>query len=275
MRRLLAYLALFAAVAGAVTLWRTRHGNPPQLPAAPMQHEPALMLWAWETPEDLTTLSPQRAGVAFLARELLLDNAPQPTLAIRPRRQPLRVAPGTWLMAVVRIEASTRFTPTRDIAQQTAAAIAQATALPNVRALQVDFDATASQRDFYAAVLRDLRSDLPPGFPLSITALVSWCGPHSWLDALQSSSQITEAVPMFFRMGGPTATRATAPRSLSVIAEPLCSGSVGLATDEAWPTDIRPAQRVYLFRPGPWTQKDLASINSMGYQGLRGPLQSP
>ena len=219
------------------------------------------MLWAWETPEDLTTLDPHRAGVAFLAREVLLNQ----DLTVRPRYQPLRVAPGTWLMAVVRIEASSSFSPNADVERRTALAIATAAQLPNVRALQVDFDATASQRDFYAAVLRDLRGDLPAGFPISITALVSWCGPHSWLRGLP----VNEAVPMFFRMGGSAATRAAAPRSQSVIAEPLCSGSAGLSTDEAWPA-IRANQRIYMFRPGPWTQNDLARVSRIGYEGLRG-----
>lgn len=223
------------------------------------------MLWAWETPEDLTTLDPQRAGVAFLARELLLDH----DLTIRPRRQPLQVAPGTWLIAVVRIEVAPSFLPNADIARRSALAIAEAAQLPRVRALQIDFDATATQRDFYRNILHHLHDDLPPDFPVSITALVSWCGPHSWLHTLP----VDEAVPMFFRMGGPTSTRAAAPRSQSVISEPLCSGSLGLSTDEAWPI-VRPNQRVYLFRPGSWTKNDLARVNRFGYQGLRG-LTSP
>lgn len=240
-----------------------------EAPAAAMQHEPQLMLWAWETPEDFTTLDPQRTGVAFLAREVLLGDNPGPDLTIRPRRQPLRVASGTWLMAVVRVETAANFSPTTDLAHRTAQAIAQAAQLSNVRAVQVDFDATAAQRDFYAAMLRDLRAELPAPYPLSITALVSWCGPHSWLNAAQHSSDIDEGVPMFFRMGGPAATRATAPRSQNAIAEPLCSGAVGLSTDEVWPA-IRANQRVYLFQSGPWTQNDLARINRFGYQGLRG-----
>jgi hypothetical protein len=234
----------------------------PKLPAASMQMEPLFMLWAWETPEDFSSLDPRRAGVAFLAREVLLNH----DLTVRPRHQPLRVSPGTWLIADIRIETAASFIPNTDTAARTALAIAEAAQLPDVRALQIDFDATASQRDFYVAVLRDLRADLPAGFPLSITALVSWCGAHSWLHDMQ----INEAVPMFFRMGGPAATRGSAPRSQSVVAEPLCSGSIGLSIDEVWPV-LRPDQRIYMFRPGSWTQNDLARVNRFGYQGLRGP----
>jgi hypothetical protein len=168
-------------------------------------------------------------------------------------------------MAVVRIETSSAFHPTPTLIHQTAAAIAAAAAEPNVRALQIDFDATASQRDFYAAVLRELHHNLPPQLPLSITALVSWCGPHSWLRSLP----VDEAVPMFFRMGGPAATRAVRPKDSSTVREPLCSTSAGVSTDEAWPA-IHSQQRVYVFHPGSWPQQDLASVNALGYQGLIG-----
>lgn len=247
-------------------LVRARHRKPPPaLPAASMQREPPLMLWAWETPQDLTALDPLRAGVAFLAREVLLSH----DLTVRPRYQPMRLAPGTWLIAVVRIETASSFAPNNNVARRSALAIAEAAQLPNVRALQIDFDATAAQQDFYATVLRDLRHNLPAGFPVSMTALVSWCGTNSWLRSLP----VDEAVPMFFRLGGPAATRATAPRSQSVIAEPLCSGSIGLSTDEGWPA-VRANQRVYMFHPGSWTKNDLARVNRFGYEGLRG-ITSP
>jgi hypothetical protein len=262
-RRVCALVSVMLILVASSLLVRTPHRKlPPALPAASMQQEPPLILWAWETPEDLAPLASQRAGVAFLAREVLLSH----DFTVRPRYQPLRVAPGTWLIAVVRIETASSFTPTTDAARRCAFAIAEAAQLPNVRALQVDFDATAAQRDFYTTVLHDLRNDLPSGFPVSITALVSWCGIHSWLHTLP----VDEVVPMFFRMGGPSAARATAPRSQSVIVEPLCSGSIGLSTDEAWPS-VRPDQRVYLFHPGSWTKNDLVRVNRFGYEGSRGP----
>jgi hypothetical protein len=222
-------------------------------------NEPALMLWAWEVSEDLRTLNPQKAGVAFLAREVLLGDR----IEVRPRRQPLRLAPGTYTTAVVRIETTSDFKPTSATAAEVAADIIDAQQETNADALQVDFDATASQRDFYTTILRNLHHHLPPTTPLSITALTSWCGTHSWLSDLP----IDEAVPMFFRMGGPAATRATAPKSNDV-SEPLCSNSVGVATDETWPS-ITPSQRVYVFRPGSWTQQDIAKINTLGYQSLK------
>jgi hypothetical protein len=253
----------------ALGSWRAAHrshAKPMAAPAVPMQKEPLTMLWAWEVPEDLISLDPTKAGVAFLSREVLLGER----LQVRPRMQPLHLAAGTWLMAVVRIETSTSFTPTKETVAATAAAIADVSQQPNVRAVQVDFDATASQRDFYAAVLKQLRHDLPAGMPLSITALVSWCGEHSWLSGLP----VDEAVPMFFRMGGPAATRATRPRDAAVISEPMCSTSAGIATDEVFPA-IHSGQRVYVFRPGAWTQEDLARVNAIGYESLNTHFATP
>jgi len=219
------------------------------------------MLWAWETPEDFTTLDPTKTGVAFLSRELLLGR----TVQVRPRRQPLRLASNTWLMAVVRIETASDFAPTANTIAETASDIAAVAQQPNVRAIQVDFDATVSQRAFYAAVLKQLRPQLPPGMPLSITALVSWCGDHSWLRTLP----IDEAAPMFFRMGETSATRAIAPKSSTRLYEPLCAGSIGISTDETWPA-IHSGERVYVFLPGSWSKPEIASINALGYQGLTG-----
>ncbi len=242
---------------------RRSAARPAALPAAPMDREPLTMLWAWETPEDFTALEPAKAGVAFLSREVLLGKGVQ----VRPRHQPLRLAPATWLMAVVRIETAPDFAPTRDTIAETAQDIAAVAQQPNVRAIQVDFDATSSQHRFYAAVLTQLRSELPRNMPLSMTALVSWCGDRSWLHPLP----IDEAVPMFFRMGGTAALRVVQPKDASVVREQLCSGSAGISTDETWP-GIHSRERVYVFLPGSWKPQDLARINALGYQGLIGDL---
>jgi hypothetical protein len=231
-----------------------------------MDGEPRLMLWAWETPEDLRQLNPSKAGVAFLAREVLIGQQAQ----VRPRRQPLQIAEDAWLMAVVRIETSSGFVASPALQDEVAHDVLAAAQEKNVRGLQIDFDALASQRDFYAGVLRRVRQQLPASLPLSITALTSWCGDPSWLSNLPSGAlPIDEAVPMFFRMGGPSATRATAPRNTRGILEPACAGSVGIATDEAWP-DVHSGQRVYVFRTGPWTTEDIAHINELGYESLQG-----
>ena len=69
--------------------------------------------------------------------------------------------------------------------------------LKNVGAIQIDFDAVTSERNFYRQLLEDLRQQLPDNVPLSITALASFCIGDPWIKDLP----VDEAVPMMFRMG--------------------------------------------------------------------------
>jgi hypothetical protein len=121
-------------------------------------------------------------------------------------------------------------------------AIAEAAAIPGVRALQVDFDATLSQRSFYRELLEDLRRRVPPSTPLSMTALTSWCESDGWIAGLP----VVEAVPMLFRMGpGERAARSFRPA--------LCQSSAGVSVDEPL-RDPPSAARLYIFNPRPWTE---------------------
>ncbi len=213
---------------------------------------PRTVVWAWEEPEDLSGIDPKKIGVAYLAESLRLSAA----VRVRPRYQPLRLAPGTPVMAVVRIEPERDFTDTPGLRVATADALADVARRSGTRAFQVDFDATRSQRVFYTAVLERLRSQIPAGMPLSITALLSWCGGDS-SDAWMGSLPVDEAVPMYFRLGvrGQLAEDKDGYR----IREPLCGGSFGVSTDERWPRITRD-RRLYLFAPHPWTAAHLAAI---------------
>jgi hypothetical protein len=264
--------ALLSLVAALIIFyeWPRMQGHNvplPSLPAAFLDRVPARVLWAWEEPEDLHTLSPS-VGVAYLTEtDILTDH-----IVVLPRRQPLSPAPGASLIAVVRIETRPGFRDTPALRAALAAHLATYGIRHDIRALQLDFDATQSQHDFYRGVLEMLRPELPRNLPLSITALVSWCGPRSWLHELP----IDEAVPMEFRMGGPRALALTAaghPGSIRYpITEPLCRSSVGLSTDEPWPASFSSRDsntRVYLFAPRPWRQQELASISTKPLELVR------
>ena len=58
---------------------------------------PSKILWAWERPEDLMFLETDKFGVAFLSQTLILQND---KVIFRPRRQPLEIPAGTYLIAV-------------------------------------------------------------------------------------------------------------------------------------------------------------------------------
>ena len=236
------------------------------------------MLWAWERPEDLNFIDPRKTGVAFLAETInvIKFDAGEPSshslgavqFGVTPRRQPMRVPNGTSLVAVARIEMRTARANELKIraatnsgsgavsektdASEIAAEIARLTEIRGVVAIQIDFDATVSQREFYAAILRELRQKIPNEMPISITALSPWCIGDPWLDALP----IDEAVPMLFRMGVDDRNiRARLLRGED-FASPVCRSSEGVSTDEIAP-NISGAgmsgRRIYWFHPRPWT----------------------
>lgn len=221
-------LLAIAGILAAVFLWPR--------PADPLPGFPRVFLWAWERPENLEFLDSHSAGVAFLARTVCLGGG---NVSVRPRLQPLRYRPGTVLMAVVRVEPRDSNLPPADAA---AAAISQAAAMPDVRALQVDFDATRSQRVYYRELLGDVRRRIPPSMPLSMTALTSWCEADGWIAGLP----VAEAVPMLFRMG-------PGERPAHSFRPALCQSSAGVSIDE--PLRQPPsAARLYIFNPRPWTE---------------------
>jgi hypothetical protein len=210
-------------------------------PAGP-RSLPQLMLWAWERPTDLRSLD-AGIGVAFLSQTLVARNG---ALLVEPRRNPLRVAPHTPLVAVTRIEhgdGSLRDTLVTSMAE----AIAGTASLPRVRGVQIDFDAAESERGFYRSLVHAVRTMLGADVPLSITALASWCAQDRWMDGLP----VSEAVPMLFRLGPINTPYAGIARS-SAAAAAECRGALGTSLDE--PLRLRAAgRRVYVFNASAWT----------------------
>lgn len=218
----------------------------------PMSEFPKLILWAWERPEDLRFINTNEVGVAFLARTIYLRDD---RVIIRPRLQPLSVSPGTKLIAVTRIESnsSARLSPAERT--QAVKAIAELARNEKITAIQVDFDARSSERDFYRDLLMDLRRELPPALKLSITALASWCMGDNWLTGLP----IDEAVPMLFRMGADRLNITARLEAGTDFSAAIARYSLGLSTDE--PLTALPAgRRIYVFNPRPWSEQSAQQI---------------
>ncbi|HEV8718139.1 MAG TPA: DUF3142 domain-containing protein [Candidatus Binatia bacterium] len=245
-------LAVSVLTAAGLLSWRAPHavlmrGLPPS--GNRLAGFPPVMLWAWERPEAVNFINPSEVGVAFLAKTIRLRGE---KVIIRPRLQPLQIPKGTVLMAVTRIEVDRVEPPlfSSDQQAQVVSAIAALTRLSNIAALQVDFDATASERTFYWGVLYDLRSRLPDTMGLSITALASWCLYDDWLSGLP----IDEAVPMLYRMGIDRKQVLFHLEAGKEFRPSLCRQSVGISTDE--PRSRLPAgRRVYVFHPRPWSEE--------------------
>ncbi len=197
-------------------------------------------------------------GVAFLAQTL---NLQQDEVIFRPRRQPLEVSPETYLIAVTRIEtikeAAKR--PMLSVEQKTKiiSLIKKTLELPNVKAIQIDFDVVVSERNFYRNLVNDLKKELPENMPLTITSLASWCVSDSWFNDFP----IDEAVPMAFVMGADSERVRDFLAKENDWREPLCRGSYGVSIDEPLKVKFKPNRRFYYFKSKAWDKTDLEKIN--------------
>ena len=111
--------------------------------------------------------------------------------------------------------------------------------------MQIDFDATRSQRAFYANVLSEVRKRIPEDTRLSITALASWTLFDNWLDSLP----VDEAVPMLFRMGADGENVRRHLRSGGDVRAEPARRSLGVSTDEPLPR-LPAGRRVYVIPTG-------------------------
>jgi hypothetical protein len=237
----------------ALALLALTSGCRPHLPPDPLPGFPRLVVWAWERPENLSYIVPTATGIAYLAGTIALaDSGP----LVQPRSQPLILPPHTPLIAVIRLESRTRKLPASDnIARQILSLIKSA----QIRALQIDFDARASERSWYRDLLDHLRHIAPSNLPVEITALVSWCEGDHWLRGLP----IVDAVPMFFRMGvDPHSTH-------EYLREPLCRCSIGISTDEFYVT-VPTVRRVFVFGHQPWTESSYRAVLQASKQWFPG-----
>jgi hypothetical protein len=221
---------------------------------ARMNAMPRVILWAWERPTDLRFINPTETGVAFLARTVHLRKG---EVTVRPRLQSLELPAGAKVIAVARVESDTVNKPDLSGEQRDklAAAIAEMAALPNIAHIQIDFDATRTERDFYRAVILEVRRRLPANVALSITALASWCTYDDWLSDLP----IDEAVPMLFRMGVDAKQINNRLETGVDFSLPLCRQSYGVSTDEPR-TNLSPTRRLYVFNPDPWAESSVRAI---------------
>ncbi len=213
------------------------------------EERPPTILWAWESPQNLqfSMKTHPRVGVAFLARTVELRGE---GVSVRPRMQPLRLGPETYLVAVVRVE-SRGASLSAEQRKRMATAIVDAARSKNVRELQIDYDVKRSERDFYGQVLREVRGQLPK-MRITITALASWCLGDDWIGALP----VDGAVPMLFRLGAENDLVRRTWESREK--EALCRESVGLSTDEvALGTGVK---QVYWFHPGSWDEESVEQV---------------
>jgi hypothetical protein len=253
---------------------------------APRQVDPRLanemprkIIWAWERPEDLRFLDPKEFGVAFLAQTLFLEND---RVTPNQRRQPLEISPGTYLIAVTRIETQKemgkRPALDGDMADKVAGLIAKTIELADVKGIQVDFDAASSERPFYRSMMNKLadrtkaadaacdpsdqkvintnHSPLTTHHSLTMTSLASWCTGDAWFNDFP----VDEAVPMVFQMGADSEKIKTYLRNGNDWREPLCRGSYGISIEEGRFEGMKDGRRTFYFKNSAWNPGDIDSL---------------
>lgn len=217
---------------------------------------PKKILWAWERPEDLRFIDAEQFGVAFLAQTLELRND---DVNFRPRRQPLQVPANTYLIAVTRIEtAKDKDRPKLSEVQKRRIAdlIIDTLKLPDVAAIQIDFDVVQSERVFYRNLLLELKERLPANIPFTITSLASWCIGDTWFKDLP----IDEAVPMAFEMGADDKAIRDFLGKGHDWNESLCRGSYGISINDPLLIDFKPNRTFFYFSNSSWKQSDVEKL---------------
>ena len=214
---------------------------------------PALVLWAWERPEDLRAAGP---GVEVAAMTGFVDLSGD-RLRARSRRFPLLTDPAATRIAMVHVQIDPhrplQWSPA--LRERTASAVLAYAKAPGVAAVQVDFEVRASQRPVLLDVLRAVRAGLPPGVRLSMTALASWCETETWL----ADAPVDEVVPMVFRMGPGGAALKAKLAAGGDFAQARCHDAIGVSLDTPL-ARIPAGRRVYVFNPHSWTPADLAAV---------------
>jgi hypothetical protein len=235
--------------------WYAQRTLPAKASSSKLHDFPHTVLWAWERPEDLSFINPEQFAVAFLAQTLTLTDK---EVRFSPRQQPLKVGSKTKLIAVTRIETEKHPALSKAQINEITRLVLNTLKLKNVSALQIDFDAKVSQRGFYRELLTQLRAQIPPALPLSITALASFCLSDPWIKDLP----VDEAIPMIFRMGADNSKVKTLLKNGKDFSIPLCQQSYGIATDETLTMNFDKTRRVYVFKGtvSGWTNEDVDKL---------------
>ena len=205
-----------------------------------------LYLWVWQRGEDLSFIDPAATKIGLWVATITWR---EQRLDVDARAVPVLYPAGTEILPVIRVEADGGFDTAA--AEAVGAEIRNLVAPLHATELQLDFDATVSQRDSYRRLLEHVRVRLPD-HRLSITALASWCFGDPWIADLP----IDAAVPMYYRMG-PDAGQIRHYLSARVqTPATICKDNAGYSLDEPDVPSIA-AKRVFVFNPGAWNEQSV------------------
>lgn len=218
---------------------------------------PKIMYWAWEAPQDLSTIDPINSGIAELAASIYIKGT-DPYYYLR--HQPLRAPHHIYRIAVIHIEARAQWHPVFNskLVKSIAEKIQIIYQKKPYSGLQIDFEVLHGQRSFYYNLLREIRQLMGKNLFISITGLASWCTSDGWIG--KEKLPVDLVVPMYFSISNELRQRqafiSRFPNSIKRLA-PECQSAIGLATFEEWQIPLRAQVPVFVFTKGSWTQKNL------------------
>lgn len=207
---------------------------------------PALTIWSWDYPQDLSFIRPEEAAVAYYAGTAYVRGH---RVFFKPRTKELKLASGVVAYPVLRIESCGDAKPDDALYTQMQRIVDELQSRHHSSVFQIDFDATEGEHQFYSGLLRAIRKNLPVSTDLQITALASWCTGDVWPE----KNLYNEKIAMLFSMG---AGGGTVLSRLDISKNPC----IGLSIDEPRLNRrlkesgfISGAQRIFVFSSRPWS----------------------
>jgi hypothetical protein len=187
--------------------------------------------WLWDTAQP-PAWSVQE--VAIVVDHILLR---ENSILERQRSTSPSLQSTTRVTPVVHVEIST-VSPPKKIENShdlIVSRMAEAARMSTSGWVQLDMEARPSQWEYYAALVRDIRTALPDKTKLSVTTLAWWCRAHTRLAMLDAD----EIVPMFFRMGRDASQiRNTSIHTPDKMDSQCRSTVAGFATNENFPAAV-------------------------------------
>ncbi|MDP4725474.1 MAG: hypothetical protein NWS47_04215 [Alphaproteobacteria bacterium] len=209
-----------------------------------------LVLWSWQRKDDLSFVD-KGVVISPLVASIFVDNK---GVFVCPRGNVLKLGENAQIIPVVRLEISPDIYVDDAHIDTIIHHIKSFIVSCKADAIQIDFDATKSQRSLYEKLLVKSRSSLPQ-VNVSITALASWCVGDTWIDKLP----ITHAVPMIYNLGEHVDDFKKYFKDKKQWRSKKCQGFIGFEQSDVF---IKPPRgwNVYIFNKNAWTEKDYKNV---------------
>lgn len=213
----------------------------------------AITLWSWDRLDDFNFIDNKNVRIAPLLATF--KSSKRGVLITELRHQGFRRPKDIKWIAVFRIEIEPQYQiKDRDLAQMVA--VIRDLSM-NASEVQIDFDATKSQRPFYKKFMQFLQESL--SIPISMTALASWCTFDSWLDEMP----VSYAVPMLYNLGNEKEVHYQHLKSKGFFYVKKCRGYLGLHMSDLEllkDKKIKESHKIYLFNDKAWNQEHYITL---------------